>query len=157
MLLEDIEKVKTKIEEWMKGRKILIREIESPENKFQFEGRTETQVGIVIAQPKKLYKSIVVISKLELHPKHLEAIGHLNSKKKSEFIWDLKKDLIFAPATFIMDQSADNLRSIQFTREISFDELTEGRLIDAVDDVCRPLIWTAWVLVRKFRLPEEVQ
>jgi hypothetical protein len=155
MSQEKIEEVKTKIDEWMKGRKIFIRELESDETYFQFEGKTETQVGIVIAQPKKLFRSIVVISKLELHPKHLEALRRLNPKKKAEFIWDIKRDLIFAPATFTMEQSGDNLTSVQFTREISFDELTDGRLIEAVDNVCRPLIWTAWVFLRRFGKPEE--
>ncbi|MDQ1317834.1 MAG: hypothetical protein QG588_1488 [Candidatus Poribacteria bacterium] len=153
---KEIEEVKGKIDTWMRGRGIFIREIESEETHFQFEGKTETQVGIIIAQPKKLYRSIVVISKLELHPKHLALLGGLNSKKRAEFIWGLKKDLIFAPATFTMEQSGSNLRSIQFAKEISFDELTDGRLIEAVDNVCRPLIWTAWVFVKKFGQPEEI-
>jgi hypothetical protein len=153
---ENIEEVKTKIDEWMKGRNIFIREIDSDEAYFQFEGKTETQIGIVIAQPKKLFRSIVVISKLELHPKHLEALSRLNSKKKAEFIWDIKRDLIFAPATFTMEPYGDDLRSVQFAREISFDELTDGRLIEAVDNVCRPLIWTAWAFVRRFGKPEEI-
>jgi hypothetical protein len=153
---ENIDEVKRKVDEWMKGRGIFIREIESDETHFQFEGRTETKIGITIAQPKKLHKSVVVISKLELHPKHLETLSRLNPKKKAEFIWDLKRDLIFAPATFIMEQSGEDLKSIQFTKEISFDELTEGRLIEAVDNVCRPLIWTAWVFVRRFGQPEEI-
>jgi hypothetical protein len=153
---EDIEDVKRRICEWMKGRGIFIREIKSEETLFQFEGRTETQVGIVVAQPKKLFRSIVVISKLEIHPNHQEALGRLNSKEKADFVWDLKKDLIFVPATFEMEPSTDNLKSIQFTKEISFDELTDGRLIEAVDNVCRPLIWTAWVFVKMFGKPEEV-
>jgi hypothetical protein len=152
----EIDEVKRKVDKWMRGREIFVKEIESEETHFQFEGRTETQVGIIIAQPKKLYRSIVVISKLELHPKHLEKLGRLNSKKKAEFIWDLRENLIFASATFTMEQLGDNLKSIQFAKEISFDELTEGRLIDAVDGVCRPLIWTAWVFVRRFGQPEEV-
>ena len=155
MPVEDTEEAKRKIDEWMKGRKIFIREKESDEAHFQFEGLTETQIGITIAQPKKLFRSIVVISKLELHPKHQEALNRLNSKRKAEFIWDLKKDLIFAPATFIMEPSGEDLKSIQFMKEISFDELTEGRLIEAMDNVCRCLICVAWALVRKFGQPTE--
>jgi hypothetical protein len=156
MPLEETEEVKRKICEWMKGRGIFIREIESEETEFQFEGRTETQVGIVIVKPKKLYKSFVVISKLELHPDHLAKFDRLNSKKKAELVWDLKEDLIFVPATFTIEQSGDNLKSIQFAKEISFDELTEGRLIEAIDNVCRPLIWTAWAMVKRFGQPENV-
>jgi hypothetical protein len=151
---KDIEEVKEKVCEWMKGRGIFIRETESEETDFQLEGKTEVQVGITIVKPKKLYKSLIVISKLELHPGHFAKFDSLNSKKKAEFIWDLKKDLIFVPATFTIEQSGDNLKSIQFAKEISFDELTEGRLIEAVDSVCRPLIWTAWVFVKRFGQPE---
>jgi hypothetical protein len=154
MPLEDFGEVKGRICEWMKGRGIFIQEIKSEETEFQFEGRTETQVGITIVKPKKLYKSFIVVSRLELHPDHLAKFDLLNSKKKAEFVWDLKKDFIFVPATFTIEQLGDNLKSIQFTKEISFDELTEGRLIEAVDNVCRPLIWTAWVLVKRFGQPE---
>lgn len=52
---KEIEEVKGKIDTWMRGRGIFIREIESEETHFQFEGKTETQVGIIIAQPKKNY------------------------------------------------------------------------------------------------------
>lgn len=51
---KEIEEVKGKIDTWMRGRGIFIREIESEETHFQFEGKTETQVGIIIAQPKKI-------------------------------------------------------------------------------------------------------
>lgn len=151
---EEFKDVKEKIEVWMRARQIFIREKKSDDTDFQFEGKTETQVGIVIAKPKKLYNSVIVISKLELHPNHLAAFGRLNSKRKEEFIWDLKRDLIFAPATFMLEQSGDNLKSIQFAKEISFDELTEGRLIEAIDNVCRPLIWTVWVFIKRFGQPE---
>jgi hypothetical protein len=150
----DIE-AKEKVFEWMNGRKIFVQEIKSEETNFQFEGKTETQIGIVITKPKKLFKSIAIISKIELHPKHIEALSRLNQKKKDDFLWDLKRDLIFAPATFTMEQSGKDLKSIQFAKEISFDELTDGRLIEAMDNVCRCIIWTAWVLVKKFGQPVE--
>lgn len=89
---EEFKDVKEKIEVWMRARQIFIREKKSDDTDFQFEGKTETQVGIVIAKPKKLYNSVIVISKLELHPNHLAAFGRLNSKRKEEFIWDLKRD-----------------------------------------------------------------
>lgn len=155
MPVNDIEEAKLKVLEWMKGRCIFLRETNSDEVNFQFDGISETQVGVSFVNPQKMPKSIIAVSRLELHPEHQEALNHLTPKEREDFIWDIKKDLIFVPATFLMEPSANELKSIQFAREISFDELTEGRLIDAMDNVCRPLIWTAWVILRKFGPPSE--
>jgi len=39
--------------------------------------------------------------------------------------------------------------SIQFMKEISFDELTEGRLIEAMDQTCRGVIMTVWIFLNE--------
>jgi len=153
MPIETTAEAKEKVREWMEGRGIFIKEIGSEEVQFQFEGRTDSQIPLAIIQPKNLLKSILVISKIELHESHADALNRLTPEDRADFIWDLKKDLIFAPAVFTMEPSAPDLKGIQFMKEISFDELTDGRLIDALDSVCRCFIWTAWVFVHKFGSP----
>ncbi len=155
MSVNDVQEAKAKIGAWMKGRDLLTQEVDSEDNDFQFNGKTATQVGITILHPKNLFRSIIVISKIELDPKHKEDLNQLHADEKADFIWNLKRDLIFAPASFIMEPDGNNFESIQFGIEISFDELTEGKLIEAVDNVCRPLIWTVWVFLRKFGSPVE--
>ena len=34
-------------------------------------------------------------------------------------------------------------------KEISFDELTEGRLIEAMDQTCRGVIMTVWIFLNE--------
>ena len=155
MSVNDVQEAKAKIGAWMKGRDLFTQEVDSEDNDFQLNGKTATQIGITILHPKNLFRSIIVISKIELHSKHKESLSQLPASEKADFIWNLKKDLIFAPASFVMEPNGDNLESIQFSTEISFDELTDGKLIEAVDNVCRPLIWTAWIFLRKFGLPAE--
>ena len=113
------------------------------------------QIGITILHPKKLFRSILIVSRIEVHPKHRDLLNELQPNEKADFIWNLKRDLIFAPATFRMEPSGNDIDSMQFTNEISFDELTEGKLIEAVDNVCRPLIWVAWTFMRRFGQPEK--
>ena len=139
--------------EWMKGRNLFLKASKSDEVEFQFTGKTETQVSFIITQVKKLPNALVVISNLEFIPIHFNALTKLSPKDKDDFLWSLKKELIFAPATFNMIPDGRNPKSIQFAKEIAFDELSEGRLHEALDAVCRSTIWTAWTIVRKFGEP----
>jgi hypothetical protein len=49
----------------------------------------------------------------------------------------------------------DNPKSILFVKEISFDELTEGRLAQAADEVSRMVMWLSLVFLRRFGKPKE--
>jgi len=153
MPTETAAEAKEKVRTWMEGRRIFIKETEADEVDFQLNGRTETQIPLAIVLPKDLPKTILVVTKIELHKMHANALNQLTPQEKEAFIWDLKKDLMFAPAAFNMEPSGTDLKAIQFTKEISFDELSDGRLIDAMDSVCRSFIWTAWVLTKKFGVP----
>jgi hypothetical protein len=82
-------------------------------------------------------------------------MSKLTPQERDDFLWDLKKELIFAPATFFMSPNINNPKTIQFAKEISFDELTEGRLIEAMDAVCRSTIWAIWMIIRRFGVPRE--
>jgi hypothetical protein len=139
--------------DWMKSRNLFVKPLKSDDAIFQFEGITETQIGFMITQPKKLPRSIVLIANLEILPVHLEAMAKLAPQERSNFLWNLKKDLIFAPATFSMSPNLNSPKTIQFAKEVSFDELTEGRLIEAMDAVCRCTIWTIWTIIRNFGVP----
>lgn len=153
MPIETASEAKEKVRTWMEGRKIFVKETEVDEADFQLDGRTETQIPLAIVLPKNLSKSILVVTKIKIHEMHADALNKLDPQEKADFIWNLKKDLIFAPATFAMEPSGADVKEIQFTKEISFDELTDGRLINAMDSVCRCFIWTAWVFTKKFGVP----
>ncbi|MGB5099781.1 MAG: DUF2299 family protein [Methanothrix sp.] len=136
--------------DWMKSRNLFVRALKSEDATFNFEGITETQVGFMITQPCKIPRSIVVVANLEIMPNHVKAMAELVPHERENILWDLKKELIFAPATFFMSPDMNNPKRIQFAKEVSFDELTEGRLLDAMDAVCRSTIWTIWKLIRIF-------
>lgn len=142
--------------DWMNGRNISIKAIKSDDVEFQFAGTTDDQFGFTVAQLKKLPRSVFMASNLEILPSHVEEMNKLTPEEKDTFLWALKKELFFAPATFHMMPDGTNPKTIQFAKEISFDELTEGRLIDAMDAIHRCFVWTASVLVRKLSLAQEV-
>lgn len=144
------------VHDWMKIKSLQGMPIKTDgSNTFEFAGRTEHQVAFVVTQPKKYPRSIIIVSNLEFLPAHIDAMSKLPPKEKDAFLWDLKKELIFAPATFIMSPNMNDPKTIQFAKEISFDELSEGRLTEALDFVCRSVVWTIWVLIRKFGIPTE--
>ncbi|MDP0941403.1 DUF2299 family protein, partial [Klebsiella quasipneumoniae] len=85
-----------------------------------------------IIQPAGLERSLILVSKIEIHPQHLEKLQSMSSVERDEFLWNLKRDLMFAPPVFQTHplEDPDHPTAIEFIKEISFDELTEGRLID---------------------------
>lgn len=157
------EEVKQIVIEWMKGRDIVLlpegtpKEIVPKGTIFQVNGRTNTGIGISIINPINLPKYIVATTKLGLHPQHKKGLNDLKPEEREAFIWDLKKDLIFIPASFSIQSTDQDVEAIQFIKEVAFDEISDGKLSEAMDNVCRPLIWTSWKLDRKFGDMEESQ
>lgn len=142
--------------DWMKIRKFFVKAIKPDEGSFQFEGISGSKVGFIVVQPNDTPRSVIVVSNLKILPIHEEAMSKLPPQERDSFFWNLKRELIFAPATFFMHPNGSNTNMIQFAKEISFDELTEGRLFEAMDAICRSTVWTIWSLIRKFG-PEDKQ
>ena len=142
--------------DWMKVRKLFTKASKIDKATFQFQGISGNKVSFIITQPVDAPRTIIVVSTLNFIPSHQEAISKLSPKEKDAFFWDLKRDLIFAPAQFGMHPNINDPKQIQFQKEISFDELTEGRLLNAMDAVSRSTIWTIMVMIRKFGAPVEV-
>jgi hypothetical protein len=68
-------------------------------------------------------------------------------------LWNLQRDIVFAPPTYSFNpeyQKDGTFKGVQFTKEISYDELTEGKLGDAVIDVTRCVLWVIWTFRRAF-------
>jgi hypothetical protein len=58
------------------------------------------------------------------------------------------------PPGFALGPTMENPEWIFFIKEISYDELTEGRLIESVDQVSRAVLLAASILFEQFGLGE---
>lgn len=153
MPVKTSEEAKKLIEEWMISRSLPIKEADRKDTIFQIESQTPNNIAFVVTQPRNFPRSIFVITKIEVHPVHLKALGSMNSKVRAEFIWELKKELVTLPPAFMFQSKSDPEtmpEAIQFMKEISFDELTEGRLIEAMEQTCRGIILVTWIFVKAF-------
>jgi hypothetical protein len=148
MSVGNVDEAKKVVNEWMKDRGFLRSEISNERAHFGYEGETDTGIRFSVIQPKDAARVLIVISKLDIHPQHLEKLNSMTPVERAEFLWNLKRDLIFAPPVFQIHpfEDPDNPTAIEFIKEISFDELTEGRLMEAMDNVHRCVLWVIWTL-----------
>ncbi|HOE46417.1 MAG TPA: DUF2299 family protein [Methanothrix soehngenii] len=147
------EEAKRLIKEWMVSRGLPAKEVDQKNTVFQIESKTPTDIVLVAIQSSTLPRSVFIITKIDIHPAHLEALKSVNPERRTQFLWELKKELASIPPAFLCQPigSIDTVpESIQFMKEISFDELTEGRLIEAMDQTCRGIILTAWIFLKEF-------
>jgi len=161
MPVKTIEEAKILTEGWARDRGFL-SEKPKPDNEdaikqfnFKYDGETQTGVNFSLIQPKDLNRAVVAISRIEIAPIHLKLLDSLASDELDNFLWDVRKELAFAPASFMFLPLDGKLESIQFTKEISFDELTEGRLSDAVDSLIRCTLVVVWLFRKAFGTGKE--
>jgi hypothetical protein len=120
---------------------------------FQFNGKAPTTIPYIIIQPDILKRAIVVLANVTITKQRIDSLNSMKKEDRDKFLWNLQKDLIFAPPSFSFDPSFDKTgipEGIQFTKEVSYDELTEGKLAEAVDYVCRCVLWVIWVFQKEF-------
>jgi hypothetical protein len=139
------------VKDWLISRSfsILVEDIGKDDINFQFESKNSSGIGFAVIQTKKLPRSLIIVSKLNFHQRHQERLDSMSDKEREEIYWNLRRDFIFIPATF-MFMPAKSPNAIQFSKEISFDELTEGRLTESLDQVLRGAVWVIWVFGRIF-------
>jgi hypothetical protein len=120
---------------------------------FQFNGKAPTTVPYTIIQPDILKRTIVVLANVKITQPRIDSLNSMKKEDRDKFLWNLQKDLIFAPPSFSFDPSFDKTgipEGIQFVKEVSYDELTEGKLAEAADYVCRCVLWVIWVFQKEF-------
>jgi len=153
MPIETIEAAKELVERWVNDRGYPISAIPASDDySFQFGRISNLGIGFVVVQPKNIKRVVVVATRVAFDPFHLKALE--SASDRDDFLWNLKERLVFVSPAF----SFDNPKTptvIEFSKEISFDELTEGRLQEAVDLTVRCVLWVSWLFIQRFGSSEE--
>lgn len=129
------------------------------ELKFLIIGKGLSEIPFLIAQSVDAKRSISVIVNVKISPSSRKSLSEMSEKTRKEFLWGLKKELMFAPANFAFDLEYEEGRipkGVQFSKAIYFDELSEGRLAEVVDYTIRSALWLIWTFGRIFGPPSEV-
>lgn len=153
MPVKTTEEAKNLINRWLISRGLTPKEAVYTNATFQIESKTPTGIGFAIIQPVNLSRSVFVTTKVDVDPMHSKALKLMSPEERIGFVWKLKRELLAIPPGFLCQPTGGPEvapESIQFMKEISFDELTEGRLIEAMDQTCRGVILTAWMFLEKF-------
>lgn len=120
---------------------------------FVIAGKAENGIPFYVIQPTDLNEAIKVIANVMLGREHLDAFNGLEANDREELLWNLQKDIIFTPTTYSFNEEYKKdgiFTGVQFTKEISYDELTNGKLSDAAIDVTKCVLWVVWTFVKIF-------
>ena len=158
MVVENKEQqVRGLIQGWMNDRRFFdpaLSPTPTPDGfHFIIGGKAVNEIPFSILQPKDLERTVMVISNVTLGKEHFDSFNAMEKEERDNLLWNLQKEIVFASPlySFNPEYKVDGtFKGIQFSKEISYDELTEGRLGDAVSNVTRCVLWVIWTFRRKF-------
>lgn len=157
MAVENTNEARELIQVWMDDRGFFDAKLSPtpiPEGfHFIIGGKAAIGLPFSVLQPNELIKTVIVIANVSLGKEHFDAFNDLNAKDREMLLWDLQRDIMFASPTYSFNpefQTDGIFKGIQFTKEISYDDLTKGKLGDAVIDVTRCVLWVIWTFARRF-------
>jgi hypothetical protein len=157
MAVENTEKAKELIQTWMNDRgffdPMLSPDPTPKEYHFIVGGKAANGIPFSILQPRELKRTVVVIANVTLSEEHFDAFKSLKIEDRDNLLWDIQKEIILASPSYSFNPEYNvdgTFKGIQFIKEISYDELTEGKIGDAVSDVTKCVIWVIWTFKRAF-------
>ena len=151
MPVNNIEEAKSLVERWMVNRYPKKDVPSSDQDNFMYASETALGISFIIHQPKTHTDTVVIRSRIVFDPDHIKEIGSLGTKDRDDFLWNLKEKLLFWPPHFEFELDKQSIpTAIKFYVEISFDEITIGKLQDAINQMTRCLLWVAWSFAHRF-------
>jgi hypothetical protein len=154
MPVETSEQAKALIQGWMENRGLYKDDTISAKNViFQLNGVNSLGIAFTIIQPESLKTSIIILAQIDLHPEHYKALADLNKSARNKFLFGLKRDLVFRPPAFTFNDP-EIPKSIQFSNEIMFEELSEPKIRDVIENAIKCVLWVAWSFSEKFGTPK---
>lgn len=157
MPVKNPEEAKEFVKRWMNDRKVFKSDASDKSKDtayFSYEGASDTGINFAIQQPKNIMRVVGIVARIIFDPQQLKVLADLDAQKRDDFIKKLSNGLLFVNPTFVLGPKPENPEWVLFVKEISYDELTEGRLIDAVDQVNRAVIFASSLIVDKLGEPK---
>lgn len=153
MPVETPEEASKFVRRWMNDRRVFQCDAsdKSKEAFFSYEGASGNGINFAIQQPKNMVRVVGVTTKILFDQQQLNDLG---PEKCDKFFKNLGKSLLFVNPTFTPGPKLETPEWLLFIKEISYDELTEGRLIDAVDQVCRAVIFASSLIIDELGEPK---
>ena len=158
MSVETIEDASKFIRKWMEDREAFEGEIATEGSYFHYEGIGD-RCCFCIVQPKEMKRVIGVMSSPDITENYKKNLERLDPIERKKFFIDVEKELMFLPiyTTIHLEnegEDKDEPTSIFLVREISFDELSEGKLNEASNIISRAVNLISLIFLKRFGEPE---
>jgi hypothetical protein len=157
MVVQDPKGAMELIQVWMADRRFYdpsLSPVPTPEGfHFFVGGKDVNEIPFSVLQPKELIRTVVVAANVKLGKEHLDAFNAMKKEDRDNLLWNLQKEIVFASPAFSFNPEYKidgTFKGIQFVKDISYDELTEGRLGEAVSNVTKCVLWVVWTFRRQF-------
>lgn len=141
--------VKEKIKAWLEEAGIFREEIEDEKADFHYvvEFPLGSRQSCEIVNPKG--KDIVVFgSRLVLAEKHYKALHSLPKAQKFNLLWQIRFDLLFTEPEFRIIPSAEEFKSIEFTRTLYHEEINKPAVFRAMKEIYRCKLYIIWKMAQ---------
>ena len=139
------------VRKWMEDYTVFKSDNSSDDAYFNYDGNVAGEFDFSIQQPKEMTRVVGVVSRMDFVPEHLEKLRAFDIDKRKKFIRDIEDHLVLMSPNFAFEPKSENPEWILFVKEITYDELTEGRLNAAVNQICRNIIFTSSRFIDEFR------
>ncbi|NJD77293.1 MAG: DUF2299 domain-containing protein [Candidatus Methanoperedens sp.] len=145
---QEIDKISEKIIEWLKEEGMYKETIKNKDTdeKFYFaivaRNPNAPNGSFFVAQPKIRNDLIVATLTLELIGGLFEKLKKMPPQAKTDFWASFKLGIVFATPTFFIRPNEDAPKSIEFRREIYHDGLSKDKLMEAIRDLYRCLLYS---------------
>jgi hypothetical protein len=156
------EEAKSLAQRWMKDTGFFTREVVPCPNDLNFilEGKAPNEIPFLVIQPKKRGTAVVAIVNVKVTDTSYASLSSMEKDDRDKFLWNLQKEMMFAPPDFAFDPDFEKNgipKGFQFSKEVYYDELTEGRLAEVVSYATRSAVWVILSFRRKFGPHAEVR
>jgi len=152
MSREEIDAVMRKVKDWLAEEGMYKDKIVDDEATYHFIVEMPANSGRIahIVQPKAREDLLIIGSGIKLLKGHYDGLKAMSESKRKELLWEMRFQLLFRDSDFHMEPSADDLKSIKFTRPIHFDGLNKNTLVDALREDFKCNLFIIWKMKQQF-------
>lgn len=140
-----------RVEELCLEEGITIQKVRNSMAEFQLNLQfPNPQSNINIFQPKGKEDTVVIGAVIEVSETHKQGLRALNTKKREEFIWDLRLMLARGRVEFEMRHPDNILEHVRVHTFLFKDGFSKQAFMNALLDVNRAKLLVIWFIQKKF-------
>lgn len=149
---KEVDEIMRKVREWLVEEGIYKDKAIDEDTTYHFVVENPPRSGRLthLVQPKAREDLLLIASAIDLSQEHYEALKAMPKPKREEILWDIRFQLLFRESEFQMVPSAEELKTIQFTRPIYFDGLTKDRLMGCLREDFKANLFIIWKMKQLF-------